>query len=179
MSGSVAKRCADDGFIRFITDFLCGKLQLTSAQLVTFMSGSVAKRCKDAAFIKTIKTIHEATDISTIIFLYGKDSFASRSIAVGPDLLTIVAHIRKNVPCVANNPSEIARMFGKSALYKVVGELKAVILAIDDPDTLHATFHYIRNHTKYSAQKELSEKLLRGHFPPRSAGPPCKKRKLK
>jgi hypothetical protein len=141
---------------------------MTTKDLVTFMSGGVAARCENPGFVTMIKKIHAATDMNTICLMYRRNSFASRSAYIGDDVLAIIIHIRNHVPSLQNNPCEIARMFGESPVYKVVPQLKARLLAIDDAEMLEATFLCIRSHNQYAGQKLIAECVSTGRpFPPK------------
>ena len=141
---------------------------MTTQNLVTFMCSGVASHFDDAGFVTMIKTIHATTDMKTICFLYGKNSFASRSTQIGDDVLGIISHIRAHIPSLQDDPCEIARLFGTSPLYKVVPALKARLLAIDDAKTLEATFLCIRSHIQYAGQKLIAECVSTGRpFPPK------------
>jgi hypothetical protein len=168
MCDGVAARCENPGFMDFITNVLCGQLKMTTKDLVTFMSGGVAARCENPGFVTMIKKIHAATDMNTICLMYRRNSFASRSAYIGDDVLAIIIHIRNHVPSLQNNPCEIARMFGESPVYKVVPQLKARLLAIDDAEMLEATFLCIRSHNQYAGQKLIAECVSTGRpFPPK------------
>jgi hypothetical protein len=80
MSDSVASRCDNPEFMRFVERLLGEPYKMTTAQLVTFMSDAVASRCDNPEFMRFVERLlgepYKMTTAQLVTFM--SDAVASR-----------------------------------------------------------------------------------------------------
>ena len=163
MLDSVARLCESKLFKDFLTGVLVKKHNMGAAQIVKCMKNSFAKRCIKADFVSLVDRVISATNVETMMFLFSMNAFSSRCSKVCNDVLATVAHVRDVCTDLADDPSEVARLFGKSPLYAVTSQIKDEITLITHPPDLHRLFTKMRG-LDYAEQKALEKFILSGHL---------------